>query len=270
MKITFIGGGNMAGAMIGGVIRHGWSPLQITVVEIDALRQQQLSEQYGILATASLPDGVHDSEVVILAVKPQQLHDVVSQSVQFFQNRLVISIAAGVRASDLSQWLDQHEFIIRAMPNTPALIGEGVTGLYAMPQVDIRQKEQAASILKAIGTIIWVDEELQLDAVTALSGSGPAYVFYFLEAMQEAGVELGLTADMAKQLAMQTFLGATHLAAQNADPLALLRMKVTSKGGTTEQALLSMEQADIKGSFIRAMHAAHDRSRQMGEILGRA
>ncbi len=270
MKITFIGGGNMAGAMIGGLIHHGSTPSQICAVETDTLRRQQIAETYGVVATASISDEIQDSEIVIFAVKPQQLHAVANQAAQFLQDKLIISIAAGVRASDLSQWLSRHEFIIRAMPNTPALIGKGVTGLYALPLVNSRQRDQAAAILKAIGTIIWVDEETQLDAVTALSGSGPAYVFYFLEAMQEAGTQLGLTADTAKQLAMQTFLGATHLAVQSNDSLAALRKKVTSQGGTTEQALLSMEQADIRGAFIRAMHAACDRSRQMGEIFGRA
>ena len=269
MKITFIGGGNMAGAMIGGLIHHGSAPSHICVVETDAPRRQQLAETYGVIVTASVADGIDGSEIVVFAVKPQQLYAVASQAAQFLQDKLVISIAAGVRAGDLSQWLNQHRFIIRAMPNTPALIGKGITGLYALPLVDGRQKEQAATILEAIGTIIWVDEEIQLDTVTALSGSGPAYVFYFLEAMQEAGIQLGLTADTAKQLAMQTFLGATHLAAQSDDTLAILRMKVTSQGGTTEHALLSMEQADIRGAFIRAMHAACDRSRQMGEIFGR-
>lgn len=267
MNIAFIGGGNMAGAMIGGLIRHGHTPSQISVVEIDAQQQQRLVKEYGMTVTASIADGIRGSEIVVLAVKPQQLHAAVSESAQLFQGKLVISIAAGVRADDLSQWLNRHEFIIRAMPNTPALIGKGVTGLYALPRVDTRQKEQATKILAGIGTIVWVDEEAQLDAVTALSGCGPAYVFYFLEAMQQAGAELGLTADTAKQLAMQTFLGATYLAVQSDDTLATLRTRVTSKGGVTEQALLSMEQSDIRGAFIRAMHIANDRSREMGEMF---
>ena len=269
MNITFIGGGNMADAMIGGLIRHGHAPSQISVVEIDAQQQQRLAKKYGITVTTSIADGIRDSEIVVLAVKPQQLHAAVSEAAQLFQGKLVISIAAGVRADDLSQWLNWHEFIIRAMPNTPALIGKGVTGLYALPRVDVRQKEQATRILEGIGTIVWVDEEAQLDAVTALSGCGPAYVFYFLEAMQQAGAELGLTADTAKQLAMQTFLGAAYLAVQSDDTLATLRTRVTSKGGVTEQALLSMEQSDIRGAFIRAMHIANDRSREMGEIFRR-
>ncbi len=268
MNITFIGGGNMAKAMIGGLIHHGFTPSQVCVAEINAQQRLQLADEYGVTTTESIPDGTHCSEIIIFAVKPQQLHEAASQAAQFLQNKLVISIAAGVRTSDLSQWLNQHKFIIRAMPNTPALIGKGITGLYALPLVSSHQKEQTAAILKAVGTIIWVDKEAQLDAVTALSGSGPAYVFYFLEAMQEAGVQLGLTADTAKLLAVQTFLGATDLAAQSNDTLAILRTKVTSKGGTTEQALLSMEQSDIKNAFIRAMHTACDRSRQMGETFG--
>ncbi|MXS86130.1 pyrroline-5-carboxylate reductase [Nitrosomonas sp. HPC101] len=269
MNITFIGGGNMASTMIGGLIRHGHPPSQINVVEIDTQQQQQLAREYGIIVTASVADGIQNSEIVILAVKPQQLHAAVSTAAHFFQGKLVISIAAGVRADDLSQWLNQHELIIRAMPNTPALIGKGITGLYALPRVNARQKEQATKILEGTGSVVWVAKEEQLDAVTALSGCGPAYVFYFLEAMQQAGTELGLTTDTSKQLAMQTFLGAACLAIQSDDTLATLRTRVTSKGGVTEQALLSMEQSDIKGAFIRAMHIAHDRSRQMGEQFSR-
>lgn len=269
MNITFIGGGNMAGAMIGGLIRHGFTSSRISAVEIDALRQQHLVKEFGIAVTAALAEGIRDSEIVVFAIKPQQLHALTRQAADLLQDKLVISVAAGIRASDLSQWLNQHPYIVRAMPNTPALIGKGVTGLYALPSVNAGQKEQAATILGAIGTIIWVDEEILLDAVTALSGSGPAYVFYFLEAMQEAGTELGLTADTAKQLALQTFLGATYLAAESEDTVAVLRSRVTSKGGVTEQALLSLEQADVKGAFIRAIHTACDRSRQMGEIFGR-
>lgn len=269
MNITFIGGGNMAGAMIGGLVSHGHLPSQIKVVEINVQQQQRLVEKYGVAVTASIVDGIQNSEIVILAVKPQQLFTAISEAAQLFQDKLVISIAAGVRADDLSQWLNQHEFIIRAMPNTPALIGKGITGLYALPHVNAQQKEQATRILEGIGTVIWVDQETQLDAVTALSGCGPAYVFYFLEAMQQAGIELGLAADTAKQLALQTFLGAAYLALQSDDALATLRARVTSKGGVTEQALLSMEQSDLKGAFIRAIHIANDRSQEMGEMFKR-
>lgn len=267
MNIAFIGGGNMARAMIGGMIQHGYDAAQISVVEIDAQQQQQLVEKYGVTITASIAEGIQDSDVVVLAVKPQQLHAAISEAAPSFQNKLVISIAAGIRTSDLSQWLDQHEFIIRAMPNTPALVGKGVTGLYALPRVSAQQKEQASKILEGIGAVVWVRKEVQLDAVTALSGCGPAYVFYFLEAMQQAGTEQGLAADVAKQLAVQTFLGAAHLAAQSDDALETLRARVTSKGGVTEQALLSMEQSNIKGAFIRAMQVANERSREMGEML---
>ncbi|BBL34264.1 pyrroline-5-carboxylate reductase [Nitrosomonas stercoris] len=267
MNIAFIGGGNMARAMIGGMIQHGYDAAQISVVEIDAQQQQQLVEKYGVTITASIAEGIQDSDVAVLAVKPQQLHAAISETAPSFQNKLVISIAAGIRTSDLSQWLDQHEFIIRAMPNTPALVGKGVTGLYALPRVSAQQKEQASKILEGIGAVVWVRKEVQLDAVTALSGCGPAYVFYFLEAMQQAGTEQGLAADVAKQLAVQTFLGAAHLAAQSDDALETLRARVTSKGGVTEQALLSMEQSNIKGAFIRAMQVANERSREMGEML---
>jgi len=269
MNIAFIGGGNMAGAMIGGLIGHGYSPSRIKVVEINTEQQQRLAREYGVIVTASIAEGIQDSEIVVLAVKPQQLHAAINKASRFFQGKLVISIAAGVRADDLSQWLDQHELIIRAMPNTPALIGKGVTGLYALPRVNVQQREQAARILEGIGTVVWVDKEAQLDAVTALSGCGPAYVFYFLEAMQQAGMELGLASDTAKQLAMQTFLGAAYLALQSDDALSTLRARVTSKGGVTEQALFSMEKSEIKSAFIRAMHVANDRSREMGEMFNR-
>lgn len=259
----------MATAMIGGLIQHGFAPSQICVVEIDTQSRQRLSETFGITVVATLPDGIRNSEIIVFAVKPQQLHATATQVAPLLQHQLIISIAAGIHATDLSRWLNDHACIVRAMPNTPALIGKGVTGLYALPSVNTQQKEQATTILEAVGTVVWVDEEILLDAVTALSGSGPAYVFYFLEAMQEAGIELGLTADMAKQLALQTFLGATHLAIESDDAITTLRSRVTSKGGTTEQALLSLDQADVKHAFIRAIHAAYDRSQQMGEILGK-
>jgi len=269
MNISFIGGGNMATAIIGGLIRQGVSPLQISVVEIDAARRQHLIQNFGITVSEYLSEGIDVSEIVVFSVKPQQLHDVAAQATKLLRDKLIISIAAGIRANTLSKWLDNNEYIVRAMPNTPALIGKGVTGLYALPSVDTQQKEQAANILNVVGTTIWVDEEALLDTVTALSGSGPAYVFYFLEAMQEAGVTLGLSSDLARQLAVQTFLGATHLAAESNDALATLRSRVTSKGGTTEQALLSLEQSNVKQAFIRAIRASYDRSRQMGDDLGR-
>jgi pyrroline-5-carboxylate reductase len=267
MNIVFIGGGNMAGAMVGGMIQHGYNASQISIVEIEVQQQQRLVEKYGVTVTASIADGMQNSDIIVLAVKPQQLHAAISDSAPLFQNKLVISIAAGIRAEDLSRWLNQHKLIIRAMPNTPALIGKGITGLYALPRVNAQQKEQATKIMEGIGTVIWVDKEVQLDAVTALSGCGPAYVFYFLEAMQQAGTEQGLAADTAKQLAVQTFLGAAYLAAHSDDTLATLRKRVTSKGGVTEQALLSMEQSEIKKAFIRAMQIAYDRSQEMGAIL---
>ncbi|HRQ05746.1 MAG TPA: pyrroline-5-carboxylate reductase [Nitrosomonas halophila] len=269
MNITFIGGGNMASAIIGGLIQNGSQPASICVVEIDAHARERLVRQFGITVTEMLADGIDASDIIVFAIKPQQLQALAVQARQLLQNKLVISIAAGIRTLHLSQWLDGHARIIRAMPNTPALIGKGATGLYAQPSVDNRQKEQAEIILGAVGTVLWVDEEILLDAVTAISGSGPAYVFYFLEAMQEAGVELGLTADIARQLTLQTFLGATDLAAQSDEAFNMLRSRVTSKGGTTEQALLSLEQSAVKQAFKRAIRASYDRSLEMGEILGR-
>ncbi|MDT8364350.1 MAG: pyrroline-5-carboxylate reductase [Nitrosomonas sp.] len=268
MNITFIGGGNMAAAMIGGLLQQGHAPETLSVVEISADRRAQLQHQFGIAVGASVAETNPDCKIFVLAVKPQQLRAVVVDNVTMLRNKLVISIAAGVRAADLSSWSGNHSYIIRAMPNTPCLIGKGITGLYALADVNSGQKTQASSILGAVGAVLWLDDEALLDAVTAMSGSGPAYVFYLLEAMQQAGMELGLADEIANRLAVETFLGATTLAAQSPESLITLRTRVTSPGGTTEQAILSLEQAGVKQALIDAIKAAYKRSQEMGDILG--
>jgi len=183
--------------------------------------------------------------------------------------RLVLSIAAGTRMADLSRWLGGHRVLVRCMPNTPALIGAGVTAACAAPEVTDGQRADATRVLEAVGKVLWVEDEGLLDPVTAVSGSGPAYVFYFIEAMQQSAVELGLSAEQARVLSLETFLGAARLAAGSVDPVSVLRERVTSKGGTTEAALASMTADRVKEAIVHAIHSASERGRQLGEELGR-
>jgi pyrroline-5-carboxylate reductase len=183
--------------------------------------------------------------------------------------QLVLSIAAGVRAVDLSRWMNGHRAIVRTMPNTPALVGKGITGMVAMAGVSAEQRESADAIMRAVGATVWLDDESLIDPVTAISGSGPAYVFYFIEAMQQAAQELGLSVEQGTRLAIATFAGAAELAAQSAEPVSVLRERVTSKGGTTYAALTSMDESGVKDALVRAMKAAAERGRQLGEEFGR-
>jgi pyrroline-5-carboxylate reductase len=203
----------------------------------------------------------------VLAVKPQQLREVCAKVAPVLGTQLIVSIAAGIRAQDIARWLGTKN-IVRCMPNTPALIQSGVTGLYALPEVSTAHKEVAEKILNAVGSSVWLQDEVMLDGVTAISGSGPAYVFYFIEAMQQAARELGFNDAAAKRLVIDTFLGAAKLADASADDVAVLRARVTSKNGTTERALLSMEKNEVKSHIIAAVHAAAIRSKEMGDELG--
>jgi len=268
MKISFIGGGNMARALIGGLIAQGWQPGDIGVVELDSDKRKQLQAEYGITVSDQLPS-VAMADIVVLAVKPQQLRDIAIFLGSLLHHQLVISIAAGIRSADLIRWLGGYDAVIRVMPNTPAQIRSGVSALFAAPGVSAEQRAQAGNILSAVGTTVWLDEEAQMDAVTAVSGSGPAYVFYFIEAMQQAAQELGLSPEQARDLSLQTFLGASQLALQSSETPDMLRAQVTSKGGTTERALLSMENSGIKAAIVQALRAAADRSREMGDLLGK-
>ena len=267
-KICFIGGGNMARALIGGLTTNGYLMSDINVIEPDAEKRIQLKADFGVSVTEQLPS-VAMADIVVLAVKPQQLRDLSIFLGSLLQKQLLISIAAGIRAKDIARWLGGYQSIIRVMPNTPAQIQLGVSALYAMPEVTQAQHVQAETILKAVGEILWLDEETKMDAVTAISGSGPAYVFYFIEAMQQAALELGLNEEQAKTLSLQTFIGASKLAKQSHEPPATLRSQVTSKGGTTEQAILTMESASVKSSIIKAAKAAAARSEELGDILGK-
>ena len=267
MKINFIGGGNMARAIIGGLKHNGMQMSSITVLELDAQKRAELAQEFGVNVTDSY-DEFSSSDVVVLAVKPQQLKQVCDQLRPHLQSQLVVSIAAGVRSKDISRWLNDYAAIVRVMPNTPAQIQAGISALYAMPDVSANQRNQAQTILAAVGKTLWLDDESKMDAVTAISGSGPAYVFYFIEALQDAGVALGLDAESSKLLALQTFAGASQLAVQSHEDAKTLRAQVTSKGGTTEQGILTMETADIKEIVRRAAKAAADKSVMLGDQLG--
>lgn len=269
MNICFIGGGNMATALIGGLLKRGFLPAQQRVVELNADNRAKLQQEFGVHATEDLAAGITGSEIIVLAVKPQQLREVAMQLAPLLTGQLLISIAAGIRANDLARWLKTQN-LVRAMPNTPALIQSGMTGLYAMPSIGKTQREQAQSILAAVGETLWVQDEAMLDAVTAISGSGPAYVFYFIEAMQQAARELGFNDEDAHRLSIDTFLGAAKLADASTDDVSLLRARVTSKNGTTERALLSMDANNVKQHIITAAKAAATRAREMGDELGGA
>ena len=269
MRITFIGGGNMASALIGGLLQKGFAAKDIAVVEITPESRERLAQQYKVQTYAEVSAEAVASEVIVLAVKPQQLNEVAATLAGLLHNQVVVSIAAGVRAGDLSRWLGNYPLLVRAMPNTPALVMAGITGLYALAGVSQAQRSQAGQVLEAVGDIVWLDDETQMDAVTAVSGSGPAYVFYFIEALQEAALELGFDAETARRLGLGTFLGAAKLALQSEEDTAVLRARVTSKGGTTERAIGAMESAGIKASIKHAVLAAAERSRELGDELGR-
>ena len=272
MKLSFIGGGNMAAAIIGGLLQKGMPRDDIIVAEPQAERRAWLAQEFAVSSVDSAVDHageVLSADVIVLAVKPQQMRTALCCLPGLRPEQLVLSIAAGVRASDISRWLDGHPAIVRAMPNTPALVGAGVTGLYAMPGVSAQQKAQATQLLEAVGSVVWVKEEDQIDAVTAISGSGPAYVFLFIEALEQAAIDLGLPADTAHQLTLQTFLGAAALAIKDKSSPAELRARVTSKGGTTERGLLALEEGGVKYAIGLAARAAAERAREMGELFGK-
>lgn len=267
MRICFIGGGNMATALIGGLLGKGYEAGQISVVEINPDNRAQLQTKFGVRATDNLAEGVSSCDVAVLAVKPQQLREVAQALTGQLKGQLLISIAAGIRAGDLARWAGSQA-VVRAMPNTPALVQSGMTGLYALPAVNEAQRKQADGILAAVGDTLWVQDEVMLDAVTAISGSGPAYVFYFIEALQKAGQELGFSAADARRLSLATFLGASKLAASSDEEPGVLRARVTSKNGTTERALLSMAANHVDEHIIVAAKAAADRAKEMGDELG--
>lgn len=267
-RIAFIGGGNMASAIIGGLVKQGLAPAQIAVVEPFAEARARLAQQFGVQAQEQAGSDLASAALVVWAVKPQTFKEAAAQAKAHVGRALHLSVAAGIRSDSIAAWLGT-ERIVRSMPNTPALVGKGMTALYARPAVGAEDKARVEQVIATTGEHLWVAQEQHLDAVTALSGSGPAYVFYFLEAMTQAGAEMGLSAEQARRLAVGTFAGASELARASADPLQALRERVTSKGGTTYAALTSLEQDGVKAAFVKALHAARRRAEELGDEFGK-
>jgi len=270
VSIAFIGGGNMAAALIGGLIANGQARGAISVVEPVAARCATLQSDFGVAATADLAAGIAGAGTIVLAVKPQQMLEVAQALGPLLSGQLVISIAAGIRSDDLGRWLGDYGRIVRVMPNTPALVSAGVSGLYARPEVSAAERERAEAILRAVGDTLWVDSDALIDAVTAVSGSGPAYVFYFIESIRQAAIELGIEPQAAGRLVMGTFAGAVKLAQASAEDVSVLRERVTSRGGTTERALATMRSHSVGEGIAGGVHAAAERGRELGDELGKA
>ncbi len=270
LKIGFIGGGNMASSLIGGLINNGTNPSSIFISEPNSERRQQLGANFSVSILTDNAELISKVDVVVLAVKPQMLHQVcdeISQSTQQKQP-LVISIAAGIRINDINRWLGGNCAIVRTMPNTPALIQSGATGLFANKVVKKSQHECAESIMRAVGLTLWVKNEADLDIVTALSGSGPAYIFLFIELLQNAAQELGLDSENARLLALQTAFGASKMALESSDDCEQLRKNVTSPGGTTERALEIFSDGQLDKLISKAMSGARDRAKELADHLG--
>ena len=265
--IAFIGGGNMASAIIGGLIHQGHPASQIEVVEPYAPTREALLKNFGITAQPEAGSALQRASIVVWAVKPQTFKDAAAQARAHTANALHLSVAAGIRSDSIAQWLGS-ERVVRTMPNTPALVGKGMSAIYARPAVGAEERTQVEAILASTGEFLWVESEKQLDAVTALSGSGPAYVFYFLEAMTRAGVAMGLGEPQAHPRAVATLVGGSAGARRSAAPPAVLRERVTSKGGTTYAALQSMEASGVAAAFEAAMRAAEQRAHELGNEFG--
>lgn len=268
--LCFIGAGNMAKSLIGGLIASGYSKQHIMATDPTAEQRNQITETFGIECLADNNSAIERADIVILAVKPQILQRVCKSIQTSVQNRqpLILSVAAGIRSGDIDRWLGNHQAIVRTMPNTPALIQSGATGLYANANVTSEQKEQAEHIMRAAGLTIWVDEEQKIDAVTALSGSGPAYYFLFMEAMENAAQEMGLDAKTAHLLTMQTAFGAAKMVLESREDCATLRQNVTSPNGTTEQAINTFETEGLRDTVAKAMQAANRRAKELANELG--
>ncbi len=268
LHIAFIGGGNMASAIIGGLLKQGLQPHQIQVVEPFADTAQKLKDQFAITVLPAATQALTQADLMVWAVKPQVFKEAAEAVQPFASKALHLSVAAGIRTDSIAAWLKSTR-VVRCMPNTPALVGKGMTALFALAQVSEQEKSLVQHIIGTTGEFMWVNAEKQLDAVTALSGSGPAYVFYFLEAMTQAGVGMGLSAEQAYRLAVASFAGASELARASDESAEVLRQRVTSKGGTTYAAITSMENSGIKTDFIAAMQAAEQRAGELGDEYGK-
>jgi pyrroline-5-carboxylate reductase len=254
----------MASAIMGGLIRQALAPTSLYAIDPDESARERISHQFDV-RTGSCIDGALDGyDIIVLAVKPQILPRVCEDLARFLKGHLVVSIAAGVRAADIARWLGGYDRVVRAMPNTPAMIGMGVTGLAALPAVADVQRALASALMQSVGEVVWMDGETQIDAVTAISGSGPAYVFYFIEALQAAAQQLGLDEKQGRALALATFTGSVQLAAQSEESPEALRLRVTSKGGTTAAAIGTFENSQVRESIVKGILAAHLRANEMG------
>jgi pyrroline-5-carboxylate reductase len=262
-RVAFIGGGNMASALIGGLLRSGRSAADVVVVEPFEAQRAKLAQAFGVQAQAAADARLAAAGTVVWAVKPQLFAEAAAPCAAFIGAALQVSVMAGVRSEALVR-ASGSEAVVRSMPNTPALIGRGIAGLYAREAVTAVQRSEVEALFAPTGQTLWVPREQDLDAVTAISGSGPAYVFYVLEAMMAAAAELGLTPEQGKRLALATFDGATALAAQSPEPPEVLRAQVTSKGGTTHAAITSLDDSGVKAAFLKALRAARDRAEELG------
>jgi len=269
MRIAFLGGGNMASALIGGLLKKGVDASSISVVEVSPAARERLAARHGVRASTAPDAATQTADTLVLAVKPQDLRPAAAALAGSVRGKLVVSIAAGVRLDALSRWLDGHRKLVRCMPNTPALIGAGISGLYALPEVSQDERKRTETILGAVGEVVWLTEERLLDPVTAVSGSGPAYVFWFIEQLAESAKKMGIPPDAALKLALHTVLGAAKLAAGSEDSPAELRKNVTSKGGTTEAALKMFYEEQLAQRFARALEAASRRGADIGAELGK-
>ena len=263
-SIAFIGGGNMAGALVGGLLKAGRAASSIHVVEPFELQRDKLVQQFGVVVHAAAGAALGACGLVVWAVKPQLFAEAAAPCAPYVGEALQLSVMAGIRSAALVR-ATGSERVVRAMPNTPALIGQGIAGLYARDAVGLAERAAVEKVLAPTGQLLWVAREEDLDAVTALSGSGPAYVFYFVEAMMQAAVDMGLSEAQGRTLALATFAGATALAQQSDEPPALLRERVTSKGGTTHAAISSLQADGVKAAFVKALRAAQQRARELGD-----
>ena len=265
-KIAFIGGGNMASSIIGGMLANGFQPDQICVGNRGVEKCQRLNQTYGIATTSDNHAAVADADIVVMAVKPQVMGAVIKELVSSIKpGTVVVSVAAGIQLSNLQEWLGDSRAIVRVMPNTPSMVRCGAAGLFANELVSSEQKASVEAMFNAVGISCWVDDEAKIDAVTAVSGSGPAYFFLMMEAMQKVGQELGLSEQVARELTIQTALGAAQMASTSEHNTTELRLQVSSPGGTTRAAIAKFQSLDVEDTYRQAMEAARNRAREMAE-----
>ena len=265
--LAFIGGGNMAGAIVGGLVAAGREPASLLVIDPQAAQRERLQRELGVRTLHAADATLAEATLVVWAVKPQLFAEAAAPCAPHVGGALQLSVMAGIRSEAIARATGTDR-VVRAMPNTPALIGKGIAGLYARPGASDADRREVEAVLEPTGRTLWVDDERRLDAVTALSGSGPAYVYYVVEAMTEAAAEMGLSPEDGRRLALATFAGATALAERSVDPPQTLRERVTSKGGTTEAAIAALDAAGVKRAFVAAIRAAERRAAELGDAYG--